>query len=79
MGGLFVVVALFLAGTKIIHIWGKAVNANVLHIVEATYGKSCQGFFPPRGFAGQPSIFDIGSQRKRRGLMTIVFGAKVWQ
>jgi hypothetical protein len=51
MGGLFVVVALFFAGTEIVHIWAtpRDLNANTLHIVEATYGKNCQGFVPPRG------------------------------
>jgi hypothetical protein len=50
MGGLFVIVALFLATTKFMLIWAtpRDLNANMLHIVEATYGKNCQGFVPSR-------------------------------
>jgi hypothetical protein len=50
IGGLFVIVALFLATTEIAHIWAtpRDLNANMLRIVEATYGKNCQGFVPLR-------------------------------
>jgi hypothetical protein len=53
MGGLAVVVVSFWTTTEIVYYWStpRDLNANVIHITEATYGKSCQSFVPAPGHA----------------------------
>jgi len=54
-GGLAVIAAAFVVTTLAGHYWWPQPprSANLIHVVEATYGQNCQGFVPPAGQINQ--------------------------
>jgi hypothetical protein len=60
IGGLAVVAISFFATMQILDYWltPQDPNADVIHVVEATYGLACKDFVPP---SGQANLVKVGN------------------
>jgi hypothetical protein len=60
IGGFAVVAISFFATMQILDYWlaPEDPNANVIHVVDATYGLACKDFAPP---SGRPNLVKIGN------------------
>jgi hypothetical protein len=60
IGGFAVVAISFFATMQILDYWltPPDPNANVIHVVDATYGLACKDFTPP---SGRPNLVKIGN------------------
>ena len=60
IGGIAVVAISFFATMQILDYWltPQDPNANVIHVVDATYGLICKDFVPP---SGKPNLVKVGN------------------
>jgi hypothetical protein len=60
IGGFAVVAISFFATMQILDYWltPQDPNADVIHVVDATYGLACKDFVPP---SGQPNLVKVGN------------------
>jgi hypothetical protein len=60
IGGFAVVTVSFFATMQILDYWlaPQDPNANVIHVVDATYGLACKDFAPP---PGKPNLVKVGN------------------